>query len=212
MTPSVNALYNAYTLEPVKCKWIDELPPIPLVGWLESERFVAYDSVHLSILDALLNLEFMPEDGIFYTRLDDHEYPAPFFYTLGQLEDIGGRVAVPNYTILPENQKMAFDMFKALSQERDYYARHPFSYWVPRTTALFACSLRPPLIQNARLRSITYDEDGHVADLEFWVNPSYSTRVPTLYHKDIEPGVLKVKEKFNLFMSPEGDIIGYEKA
>lgn len=211
MTPTMDCLYNAYTLEPVKCPWLNELPNTPLVGWMTKDEFIAFDSPHPSILAYLLPLEVMPNIK-FCAAHGDIELPAPFFYTLNMIEDLGGRVTTPGITILPENRELAFEKFQELHVEADQYARSPIGPWVPRLCPLFACSVKPPIRKYARLRDYELDEDGEVCLLEFWVGVSKTIEVEPLYRPDLQPELFERKSAYTLYLSPYEEVIGYEKA
>ena len=209
VNPDMNCLFNTHTLEPIECDWIDELPPIPLVGWLEGDQFVATDSIHPDVLRDILPIQTWPEEFIFLCSRGSLYLPAPFYYSIYYIESLGGRVVTPQITTLPENADAAKEMFQQLHEEADHYARHPNSPWYPTLSPVFVCSLAPPIKRYARLRDFTVGSEGEVVELEFWVGVSQTVKTPPLYIPDFEPGNLTKKGAFTLYYATNGEILGY---
>lgn len=214
LTPSANCLYQLDTMQQIHVDWIDELPRVPLVGWLpiEQDRLVAIDSPHLMMLNEMLKLEDVPDGFQTFIALENPNMPAPFYYCLNHLAEMCDRIEVPCMTVLPEDATLAYKKFKEMSAEQPYLVRHPKSPWVPRYHSLYGTSVRPDVVRFGRLKVAHRELSGDVSSLEFWVGNFQIHKCPTLYFKDIDGSDLISRSPFYLYYGPEGAIIGYEKA
>lgn len=211
LNPSEKCLYDVETLESVPCRWVNELPLIPLVGYKQREAFVAVDSIHPILIKELVGVEQVPDGSTYFQARDEPTLPAPFFYVFNKLTLLGGRVETPKVVILPEDSVLAFNTVKEMASDGSAIdVRHPHSPWQYNRSSAYATTQTNCYKVKGHLRDFSFDEEFGVEELEFWKGPSRTIKTPPLYDQDLDPLNLTRKEPFTIYLSFQGNIIGYE--
>lgn len=206
------------TAFPRPAAFLDQIPKMPMYGWLEENHFHVMDFPHV---EQVLNMTGRTTDNAVYYMSDKNGGPLHFFMSAMKGDEILGECEVASFVrcvILPEDMAEARRVIDEWCNDlgrtdgvetNEMLIRHPHSSWARTRNPLYATTQQPPLVK-AFVRTLKLS-NGFIDEVECWTSPETVVTVFPLYEGDQHPGnnVFIPKSQINLYIH-EGTILGYD--